>query len=163
SALRRYPPDIGLRNEAGPEESLRAFVRSLLLRVFDSGRPAWHWCLMAREMADPTSALDELVNEAIRPVHERLRGIVRALVGEGATEEQVRYCMACILGQCLYFHHAKAVLKRLNWPEPGLEEVEPLTKHITEFSLSALRAMRDKTTLQELPAEGDRAAGNGKG
>src|SRR5437762_1709857 len=46
---------------AKPEEKLRAHVRSFLLRIFDSGRPAWHGRLMSREMIDPSPALDVLV------------------------------------------------------------------------------------------------------
>ena len=154
SALRKYPPDMGLKDGDGPEAALHAFVRSLLFRVLDGGRPAWHGRLMAREISEPTSALDQLVNEAIRPLHERLRLIVRQLAGDGATDEQVRLCMACIFGQCLYYYHARPVLVRLNWPEPGMGSVERLAEHITRFSSDAIRAMRNGMPNACFPAGG---------
>src|SRR6266436_8582572 len=47
------------------EERLRVFVRAVLTRFFDEGRPAWLGKLLAREMIDPTKALDSLINEQI--------------------------------------------------------------------------------------------------
>src|SRR5947209_14525298 len=46
----KYPPDLGVSAQATPEQRLHAYVRSLLLRMFDTGRPAWHGKLEAREM-----------------------------------------------------------------------------------------------------------------
>src|SRR5881296_836573 len=48
-----------------PEERLRAFVQAVLVRFFDEGRPAWLGKLVAREMIEPTKALDSLVNGQI--------------------------------------------------------------------------------------------------
>src|SRR5215831_9994316 len=70
-----------ITSAAPAEERLRAFVRAVLRRFFDQGRPAWLGRLVAREMIDPTKALDNLVNEQIRPNSERLRGLVRELIG----------------------------------------------------------------------------------
>src|SRR4051794_9345545 len=51
------------------EEKLGMFVRTLLSRVLSSGRPAWTWQIMMREMADPSGVgvLDEMVRELIAP------------------------------------------------------------------------------------------------
>src|SRR5437660_978544 len=43
------------------EERLRVFIRAVLTRFFDQGRPAWLGKLVAREMIEPTKALDALV------------------------------------------------------------------------------------------------------
>lgn len=50
-AMRRYPPDLGLGNGATPEEKLRAYIHSFLLRILAEGFPAWHGKLMAREIS----------------------------------------------------------------------------------------------------------------
>src|SRR5258706_5037073 len=62
-AREKYPPDLGLGPKASPTERLHAFVHSFLLRIFDESPHAWHGKLMAREMVDPTGALDHLVKE----------------------------------------------------------------------------------------------------
>jgi AcrR family transcriptional regulator len=139
-AVEKYPSDPGLGKEAAPADRLRAFVHSFLSRILDEGRPAWHGKLMSREMADPTRALDRLVEESIRPQYLHLASIVRALLGRRATEERVRLCALSIVGQCLFYHHARAVVTRLH-PQVkyGPAAVGRLADHIASFSLAALR------------------------
>jgi AcrR family transcriptional regulator len=74
--LEKYPPLLGLAVDAPPEKKLRAFVLSLLLRIFDTGPTSWHGRLMAREMIEPSAALDSLVEERIRPMAVQLSQIV---------------------------------------------------------------------------------------
>src|SRR5271170_3559202 len=42
AAVGKYPADYGLRDDATAEERLRAFVHSLLLRIFSDGPSAQH-------------------------------------------------------------------------------------------------------------------------
>jgi AcrR family transcriptional regulator len=136
----KYPPDLGLSDEATTEQKLGAYVRSLLHRIFDDGRPGWYAKLIAREMMEPTRALDTLLEEAARPVHGELASITRDLLGSAASEEAVRLCTLSIMSQCVYYHHARAVLSRL-YPEQkyGARDIDRLAEHITKFSLGALR------------------------
>jgi len=127
---------------ASAEERLRAHVEWFLLHLLDDGRPAWHGRLMAREMIEPTAALDDLVEGHIRESNVRLLGIVRELMGTRASDEEVRTCSFSITGQCLFYHHCEPVITRLH---PGLtigrEQVPELAAHITRFSLAGLRAI----------------------
>lgn len=136
----KYPSDPGLSADATPEERLAAYIRSLVHRVFDEGRPGWHTKIMAREMIEPTRALDTLVEEVARPVHQELASIIGDLLGCAATEEAVRLCTLSVLSQCVYYHRARQVLTRL-YPEQkyGPEEIDGLADHITRFSLAALK------------------------
>lgn len=140
---------------APAEERLHAHVEWFLLHLLDEGRPAWHGRLMAREMIEPTAALDELVEGHIRESSVRLRGIVRELMGPAASDEQVRACAFSIKGQCLFYHHCEPVIVRL---EPGTtigrEQVPALAEHITRFSLAGLRAMAsaDRARRKTSPA-----------
>ncbi|HWP57621.1 MAG TPA: CerR family C-terminal domain-containing protein [Candidatus Acidoferrales bacterium] len=135
----KYPANSG--KVAGAERKLYAYVRSFLQRVFDNGRPGWHTKIIAREMIEPTAALDMLVEEVARPLHEELRAIVRELLGPRASDSAVRLCTLSILSQCVYYHHARAVIERL-YPEnkPAVKDVDRLANHITRFSLAALKA-----------------------
>lgn len=112
----KYPPDLGLRAHATAEERLHMFITSFLLHIFDEGQPAWHSKLWSREMIEPTRALDALVEAAIRLNAEQLESIVRALLGDRATREQVRLCATSIVSQCVFYHHARPVIVRL-YPE----------------------------------------------
>lgn len=145
----KYPSRFGLTPGASAAELLRAYVQSLLHRVFDAGRPGWHSKIIAREMVEPTRALDSLLEEVALPLHRELASIVRLLLGATANDEDVRFCALSIMGQCVYYHHARTVLARL-YPEQkyGAEEVARLVDHISAFSLAALREIAQKRQAQ---------------
>jgi AcrR family transcriptional regulator len=142
SAAERYPLEPSPAVDVGPQERLAVFIRSLFLRIFDAGRPAWHGKLMAREMVEPTGLLDRLVRDTIRPNHDRLAIVVRELVGPAIPPSAIRLCVLSIVGQCLFYHHARAVIARL-YPDLRLEgaQIERLADHVTRFSLAALRGL----------------------
>jgi AcrR family transcriptional regulator len=135
----KFPADRGLQPGASAERRLAAYIESLLHRVFDEGRPGWHSKIMAREMIEPTRALDTLVAEIARPVHQELASIIRELLGSRAAGDAVRLCTLSVLSQCVYYHHARSVLSRL-YPEQeySSEDTSQLATHITRFSLGAL-------------------------
>lgn len=124
-----------------PEEQLRAHVRALLFRILDEGRPSWHGKLIAREMANPTPALENLVDQ-IRTNLGRLTDIVRQLLPD-ASAETIRHCALSIPGQCLFYFHCRTVVTRV-FPEQGYTgtALEQLADHITQFSLAGIRSYR---------------------
>jgi AcrR family transcriptional regulator len=145
----KYPSSRGLNADATAEARLRAYVDSLLHRIFDAGRPGWHTKIIAREMVEPTRALDSLLEEVARPLHRELAAIVRQLLGPAADDDAVRSCALSIMGQCVYYHHARAVLSRL-YPEQtrNSENIARLVDHITEFSLAALGGLARRRQIQ---------------
>jgi AcrR family transcriptional regulator len=129
---------------ATAEDRLESFVTSFLERLLDEGRPAWFGKLMAREMFEPTRGLDRIAQEFARPQYGRLSEIVAELLGPAATETRVKLCCSSVLGQCLFYKHARPMIDRLM---PGQafepEQRAALAAHITEFSLRAIRSMRE--------------------
>jgi AcrR family transcriptional regulator len=141
SALEKYPPDDGLGNNPTAEERLHAFIRSMLFRLLDRGRPAWHGRLMIRELADPTPGLDQLIEESIRPLFLLLNSIVRELMGGAANEDSVLLCSMSIIGQCLFYRHSRPVISTLYAQRFGPDDIELLVEHITKFSVCGIRDM----------------------
>jgi AcrR family transcriptional regulator len=144
-AFRKYPLEPGAAGSTSPEERLTTFIRSFLLRMLDEGRPSWFGKLVAREFIEPTSALDILVEDAIRPSYLLLSSIIREIIGKDASEEDIRLCSASIVGQCLYFHNSRPVLNALYGPdsqEPT--DTERIAEHVARFSIAAMRAMACK-------------------
>lgn len=125
-----------------PEVRLRGFITGYVAAMLDCGRTTWHGRLLAREMMEPSPVLDDIVNESIRPRSMILQEIVGELLGPGASEEQVIRCKFSIIGQCLLYHSGRHVLQRLH---PGfeltLESVETVARHITEFSVAAIKGL----------------------
>lgn len=140
-SLAKYPPNLGVDDSASPEQKLFAYVRSFFWRIFDEGRPSWYGKLMAREMVEPTHAMEEIAADTMRPTTDLLQGIVRQLI-PGATDEQVRRASLSVIGQMVFYHHCRPVIDRLF---TGLcysrPEIDKLAEHVTQFSLAAMTAM----------------------
>ncbi|MFZ2523803.1 MAG: CerR family C-terminal domain-containing protein, partial [Candidatus Ferrigenium altingense] len=65
-----------------PEVRLRLFIRDFMLMLLDETNGSLPCRIMARELADPTPALDKIVREAIAPLHEFLGKLLREIAGE---------------------------------------------------------------------------------
>jgi AcrR family transcriptional regulator len=158
-AFEKYPPLLGVSADAPPEDRLRAFVRSFLLRLFDSGPVTRFGRMMSHELVEPTDALDLLLKERIRPMADLLRGMVGEILGRPATDEQVRLCLFSVVSQCVFFHHCRTMISRL-FPEQRLDAqaVDALAEHIARFSLAALKHLPDAKTRKSKPSP----AANGK-
>lgn len=144
--LEKYPPLLGVTENSPPEKKLRAFIHSLLLRIFDTGPTSWHGQLMAREMVEPSAALDSLVEERIRPMSAQLATIVGEILGRPATDESVRLCAFSVVSQCTFYKHCRPVMLRLFPKQTELDAagIAELAEHITKFSLAALKSFTEK-------------------
>lgn len=135
-----------VETDGPPKDRLATFVRMFLLRILGSGQPAWHGKLMAAEMAAPTGALHKLVEQAARPTHNVLLGIVRDLMHTTNNTPQVEAVAMSIMGQCLFYKHSRPVIDLLGITVPATEpEIESLAEHITQFSLEGMRGLRTET------------------
>ncbi len=122
-----------------PEQRLREFIRQFLRHLLDPGRPSWFTRLLAREMTEPSGALDSFVEEHVRPNQTVLQDIVHDLLGE-LPPRVIAKCAVSVVGQMLHYHFARPVLKRLSPIYADLDQhVEELADHITRFSLGGIR------------------------
>lgn len=144
-AVELFPPDLGLTAKSSPEDQLYAFIYSFLCRLLKTDQQAgWYAVLCAQEMIVPTAALDRVVRQVIRPLAERLSAIIRVLMPRASTDDVRRHALS-IVGQCLFYRHSRPVLERLYGPQRFTDaEITRLAKHITQFSLAALRARGTK-------------------
>ena len=140
-AFARYPLLLNVAADAPPKEKLRAYVKSMLLRVFDKGPNSWHGKILSREMIEPTRALDSLVEERMRPMARQLGEIIAGVLDCGVTDERVRLCAFSVVSQCVFYHHCRPVVSRLFPDQPAMDlaGVERLADHITRFSLAAMK------------------------
>lgn len=137
--------ETNARAAACPEERLRLFLREFMRMLLDEQGGSKQCRIMARELADPTPALDQIVREAIAPLHDYLAGLVREIVGPGAGKAELYRCVHSIVGQCLYYHHSHPVLQRLHAdPHYGRREIDAIAQHIADFSLHGLKHLLDK-------------------
>ena len=123
-----------------PEERLRSLIRHFLEYLLDPERAAWKRRLMAREMANPTSALDELVEKNIRPLrNEFLLPTLRELTGNKLTRRQLSLISISVMGQCHYYLQGQPIIERLNSDfKIGDAEIAEIAEHIARFSLAGI-------------------------
>ena len=129
--------------DACPQIRLRLFIRDFMYLLLDENKASSQCRMMARELADPTPALDKIVREAIGPLHEFLGLLVRQIVGRNMEEIELRRHVYSLFGQCLFYRHSHPVLKRLHSElRYDSDEIEAIAAHIADFSLAALLAKK---------------------
>lgn len=146
-ALRVYPVDGGLSPQAPADVRFRALISSLLHRMLDSGRLGHAGRLLVMEMTHPTEAIAAVRADAIRPLHEQSRELIRELLGPDATERQLAYCVMSVIHQCLAigfrtsryeaFHH---------YVEFATADLDGLADHVATFSLAGIARIRRRTS-----------------
>lgn len=136
----RMLQESNARVDASPDVRLGLFIREFMHMLLDEKNPSSQCRIMARELADPTPALDKIVREAIAPLHDFLAKLVREIVGDRVSEAELHRCVHSILGQCSYYRQSHPVLRRLN-PELSYdsEEIDAIARHIADFSLNGLK------------------------
>ncbi|MCE7974963.1 MAG: DUF1956 domain-containing protein [Leptolyngbya sp. PLA1] len=133
----------GVPGDAPPEAQLRAWVGGFLRKLLDPERPQWLPRLMMREMVEPTPALDEVIEESIRPQFDQLAGIIAALTGRRRASRWVREEAVAVVGQCLIFRHCPVVLDRmLGVKVLSAGRIEELADAVSERVLRGLEKER---------------------
>lgn len=136
----KFPLLQAVEEKKTPEEKLHTFIWMLLHRMLGTGAPAWHGKLMAMELAEPTSVIDDLFEIVVKPQMILLHSIVKELLGNPDDTDTIVMYANSVVGQCLFYRHAQAVIHRF-LPEKVYDEneLEKLINHISRFSLRAIR------------------------
>lgn len=142
-SVEKYPLAGGLTETSTPAEKLRGFIRNYIERLLDEARPAWHGQLLAREMIEPTPAMDDLVTQYFRPQHDRIGLVVSDLLGPAFTKEDVRYTTNSMIAECVFYKHCRPIITKLT-PEQGYAAPDraKLAEYISAFMLAAIAELR---------------------
>jgi len=147
SAMRETLDAAQAAGEGGDAEvRLRAYVSVFLERVLASDQGSWIHRLMMRELADPTPALDLIVQQAVKPRLEYLCAIVADLVGRPEDDIRVIQSAHSIHVLCASLI-PNPVAARL-YPTFALtpETLEAFSEHVASFSLGGLGAIRRRAS-----------------
>jgi TetR/AcrR family transcriptional regulator, regulator of cefoperazone and chloramphenicol sensitivity len=119
------------------EQKLREFIRVMVMRMLRPPRPTSQQ-LMMRELADPSAACVEWVQEYIRPMAETLRSILGELLPD-ADHERVYLTGFSIVAQWLFYKQNRPIVGLLMGEEAFARvDVDRLADHITAFVLGGL-------------------------
>lgn len=145
-----------------PEQRLEEYIRSFCLACYackdcDPEAGAAMGAVYLMEMANPSPALDRVVEDYIRHEADALGDIVSGLLGPEAGEDLIIACGQLVVAQVLSGVTLRPIISRLNRNIPPMEDrLEQSVKLITRFSLGGIRAIRE-TFLQTPQTEVDNA------
>ena len=159
-AVQKRPMPLHTDQPDEPEQVLRAFVRWFLeLLLVDGAGPLGK--LMAREMADPTPALDELFRRSMLPILVNLEQVLSTLLPD-LDRFQLRLVLNSIMGQCLFYRHTQPAMQRFQaqaaagrldmdlppMPVGEFPDFDLLAQHICDFSMAGIRELQTRAPAQ---------------
>ncbi|NOT84304.1 MAG: CerR family C-terminal domain-containing protein [Methylococcaceae bacterium] len=147
-ACQLYPPDASFDQSLSPELRLGLVIDGFLHKLLDDSRLGFLNKLIAREIYEPTKALDDIIATVIAPQFKQFEDIIQQILGTPIDKLTMQRCITSIFGQCLMFKHSRSIIDRL-YPELIADAlaIQATAQHITQFSLNALLPL--KKSLQE--------------
>jgi TetR/AcrR family transcriptional regulator, regulator of cefoperazone and chloramphenicol sensitivity len=153
-SLEAHSPSGGVPSDAPAEERLRGRIFAIMQRLAD---PKSHeFEIIRKEMTNPTGLLAEVMRKSIEPLRRELGSIVRELLGEYASEQQVILCQMSIKAQCFDMiarerHHKMFTAVGIKEAMPSERpKIEVMADHITRFSLAGIHEIRHQIEYGEL-------------
>ena len=138
-----------------PAEQLRHYILTVNRRLLAATHGPLHR-VIAREMYDPTPAIDELVDQGLRPRLDYLIGLIARVLGSEAGDPRVMRCAASINAQTIAYL-PNPIAERIGMPAKlTTSRIEEVASHIADFSLAGLDAIRRARSAPALRASSDR-------
>ena len=143
-SLQKFPPEGGVSDDAPAEERLKGRIESILRRIFDNDLKAFS--IMLKEVANPTGLLQELLREEIHPIREKMKDLVRELLGPDVSEKQVMFCKVSIMSQCFHLIMIRQWCDKKGPFSLPIEraDIDDFVNHIVKFSMAGINAIREE-------------------
>ena len=145
--LRNHPSDGGIDPETSAEMRLAGRIKSLIARIADPDSS--FFAIVHKEMAQQTSLLQKIMEQEINPERQALMALIKEVLGDNATDKQIQFCHASIIGQCFHLLKVKN-MKLSDQTRPyvmDLKDAEAFAEHVVKFSLAGIAAIRQDNRL----------------
>jgi AcrR family transcriptional regulator len=123
-----------------PEEQIRGFIRVFVQRLTGDGPNTWIHRLMAREMEEPSEALELVMSQVAKPRLEYLSTITAQFMGLQPGDVRVKRCIGSLQLQCMMAARQVPAAIEKTWG-PAVRDIDATVAHIAEFSLGGMRAI----------------------
>lgn len=124
---------------ARARQAIKEFIKLFMQTLFASEESQRHACLMAREISDPSPALDVIIAEFILPKHKTLMALLEQAQPKLVGKKELPWYALSIVGQCLHYHFTLPItLRLLQKKQMTPELLSQISAHIADFSLQAL-------------------------
>lgn len=140
--LAEFPLVTDALIDATPAHRLHWLIHNLLRRVIASQKND-QLKISARELINPTAALDYLVKEIATRQFNLTKSVVADVLGREVSSDELDRFTLSVVSQCIYYGLAAPMLARLQVKIPHEEdEVDALAEHIFKFSLAGISASK---------------------
>jgi AcrR family transcriptional regulator len=141
-----YPPDTDYVADATAEQRLSRRIKSLIKRVADDR--SYSFAILIKEMALPTRLLADILENEIKPQHLKMYILIKECLGQIASDQEINYCHASIIGQCLQLLHLKQLhLTPNQYYQAGeFNDINAYADHVVRFSLGGISAIQSKNS-----------------
>jgi len=143
-SLKTYPLDGGVSETSPAEERLRGQLTAMIRRIADENNKDFFIAQM--EMINPTGLLQEVMKSELIPMRQQTLVLVRELLGQEATDDQVHYCETCCISMCVQPMVMQRIARRTrdnNMPAI-IEDIAAFADHVVTFALAGINAIRSK-------------------
>lgn len=146
--LQAHPSDGGIDQDTPAELRLSGRIKSLIARIAD---PESHFfAIVHKELAQQTSLLEKIMEQEINPERKAMNKLIYELLGDNASEKQVQFCHASIVGQCFHLLKVKHIKlnEKTNQFALDMKDAEAFADHVVAFSLAGIEAIRQHNKLK---------------
>jgi len=125
-----------------PEERLRRWIETFATCLLSADFGRVHR-LFQREVGDPTPALDDVVEQGLRPRLDYLAGLIADCLGAPPAAAEVKRCVGSIQTQILAYL-PNPIAARIGMPSRPMNaaDVAAAAGHIADFSIGGVRAVK---------------------
>jgi TetR/AcrR family transcriptional regulator, regulator of cefoperazone and chloramphenicol sensitivity len=130
-------------DDAPPKARLRGQISALWCRIADENNR--EFLIVQKELANPTGLLEEVMQEEIRPLQERMRAVIRELLDAHIPDRRVQFCEISVISQCItpmVVRRGGKGKREYENDHPGIDDIEAYSHHVIEFSLGGIGAIR---------------------
>ena len=141
SAYDRFSQDAWDRKT--PRAQLKSMIYSYCTMLYENNAFASDvTAIFVTEMTRPSSFIEQLVDTYNAPRVKRHLKMFRALLGDGASDDNARDCLVSVAGQLLYYSFAWPVFSRLFPDYSPDQRYEQWAEHVYQFSLGGIAAIK---------------------
>ena len=145
----RFPALPQHESEGGAEEQLRTFIHAMFYRLqSDEGWGGFtgKGKLIARELLDPSPALEPILDDYIKQSKDMLVSIIARIMQTDPEPDVLRPCAISIISQCIYYALASRVITRV-FADNGStrDSLDRLADFVWVFSLGGIARIRDES------------------
>ncbi|MFB6345503.1 MAG: TetR/AcrR family transcriptional regulator [bacterium] len=142
--LSNRPDDSNDFSELNPEDRLRKRIHLAVKRHLSLGEPGKFTSMIMHEMNNPTELVDTVIENFVSPIRQDFLEDVADLLRKDPEDRSVRFTVLSIFNQCFGLRFRDLSEESMvDFDTFDDSDVEQLADHIADFSISAIKRMRE--------------------